>query len=405
MTRRNTPHFRVKNMFQIRNLTHYILKENSQKRSKFLCVVDERGYYDEIDVEGHVTLEEALSMVKSMMAEELIHLSLKETVAKIRAPDDAYEFFGLDLRDLIFDIDIFDDDSELYKSFERLIVNNWQNEFAHAYYLFSNLKYMKIHDDSDKKTLYDHYFGGLKEFHNKISFLDYVNSKVKLPIIRQPLPFIDLNQLIDYYIIDDTVKRSEIEYVLSRNDVDIKFTKENKSHWEGFAYCYGMDNDLNDFEALSFAKLFSRIIFGNEEPVKKNEFIKEYLIEEKITQRFFEFPSDDAEIEDQIKDIFYSLFEIYANDIKEYEYKNKKLNFRLSQRQYNRFMNVKGENKAEKLENLINLYDEIFNSGDENIDIGDWFSDDYIEIVNIEKPIKNLKDSRYNNVRKIHPEE
>ena len=77
MTQRNTSHFRVKNMFQIRNLTHYILKENSQKRSKFLCVVDERGYYDEIDVEGHVTLEEALSMVKSMMAEELIHLSLK----------------------------------------------------------------------------------------------------------------------------------------------------------------------------------------------------------------------------------------------------------------------------------------------------------------------------------------
>ena len=405
MTLCNTSNFRVKNMLQIRNLTHYILKENSQKRSKFLCVVDERGYYDEIDVEGHVTLEEALSIVKSMMAEELIHLSLKETVAKIHAPDDTYEFFGLDLRNLIFDIDIFDKDSELYKSFERLIVNNWQNEFAHAYYLFSNLKYMKIHDDSDKKTLYDHYFGGLKEFHNKISFLDYVNSKVKLPIIRQPLPFIDLNQLIDYYIIDDTVKRSEIEYVLSRNDVDIKFTKENKSHWEGFAYCYGMDNDLNDFEALSFAKLFSRIIFGSEEPAKKNEFIKEYLIEEKITQRFFEYPSDDVEIEDQIKDIFYALFEIYANEIKEYEYKNKKLNFRLSQRQYNRFMNVKGENKAEKLENLINLYDEIFSSGDENIDIGDWFSDDYIEIVNIEKPVKNLNDSRYKNVRKIHPKE
>ena len=99
------------------------------------------------------------------------------------------------------------------------------------------------------------------------------------------------------------------------------------------------------------------------------------------------------------------MFEIYANEIKEYEYKNKKLNFRLSQRQYNRFMNVKGENKAEKLENLINLYDEIFSSGDENIDIGDWFSDDYIEIVNIEKPVKNLNDSRYKNVRKIHPKE
>ena len=68
-------------------------------------------------------------------------------------------------------------------------------------------------------------------------------------------------------------------------------------------------------------------------------------------------------------------------------------------------MNVKGENKAEKLENLINLYDEIFSSGDENIDIGDWFSDDYIEIVNIEKPVKNLNDSRYKNVRKIHPKE
>ena len=52
MTLCNTLNFRVKNMLQIRNLTHYILKENSQKRSKFLCVVDERGYYDEIDIDN-----------------------------------------------------------------------------------------------------------------------------------------------------------------------------------------------------------------------------------------------------------------------------------------------------------------------------------------------------------------
>lgn len=385
-------------MLEIRNLTHYILKENAQKRSKFLCVVDERGYYDEIDIEGHVTLEEALSKVKSIMVEELIHLTLKETMDKIKVPDENYEFFGLDLRDLIFDIDIFDKDSELYKSFERLIISNWRDEFAHAYYLFSNLKYIGIHDDSDKKTLYNHYFEGLKEFRNRISFLDYVNSKVKLPIIRQPLPYIDTSQLIDYYIIDDTVKRSEIEYVLARNNVDIKFTKENKSHWEGFAYCYGMDNDLNDFEALSFAKLFSRIVFESEEPLKKSEYLKEYLIEERITQRFFEFPSADVEIEDQIKDIFYSLFDVYANDVHKYEYKNKTLNFRLSQRQYNRFMNVKGDSKAEKLENLIDLYDETFSRNDEKIDIGDWFDDDYIEIVNVERPVKNLKNGRYGNV-------
>jgi hypothetical protein len=384
-------------MLEIRNLTHYILKESSQKRSRFLCVVDERGYYDEVDVEGHVTLEEALLKVKSMMAGDLIHLALKETMDKIHALDESYEFFGLDLRELIFDIDIFDDDSELYKSFERLILGNWTDEFAHAYYLFSNLKHVKIHDDEDKKTLYDHYFEGLKEFRNRVSFLEYVNSKVTLPIIRQPLPYIDTAQLIDYYIIDDTVKRAEIEYVLARNNVDIKFTKENKSHWEGFAYCYGMDNDLNDFEALSFAKLFSRIVFESDEPLKKNEYIKENLIEERIIQRFFEFPSGDVEAEDQIKDIFYSLFDVYANDIHKYEYKNRKLNFRLSQRQYNRFMNVKGENKAEKLENLIDLYDEIFNSSDERIDIREWVSDDYVEIVNIERPVKNLKSGRYGN--------
>lgn len=380
-------------MLEIQNLTHYIVGEDSVKRTRFQYVITGYGYFDEIDVEGHVTLEEALSLVKSKISDELIHLTLKETMAKIDGEDSDYEFFDLDLRNLIFDIDIFDGSSELYQYFKRLIMKHWSDEFALAYHLVSNLKNIQIHDDSDKKTLYDHYFEGLNEFSNKISFMEYVSSKVTLPIVREPSPYIDMTKLVDYYIIDDTVKRSEIKYVLERNNVDINFTLDNKSHWEGFSYCYAMDNGLNDFEALSFARLFSKLLFESDEEFEKNEFIKEYQIEEAFLQGYLSTADEAKTVEEDIKDIFYGLYDIYANRIDEFEYKNRKLNFRISQRQYNRFMKVKGKTKSEKLENLINLYDEMYGDEAGDIDISNWIGDgkDYIEIVNVQKPIKNLK--------------
>ena len=279
-------------MLEIRNLTHYILKKTSERRTKFIFTIGGDGFTDEMDVSGHVTLEEALLITKEMMVDRIIKISLKECISKIDAGDEEFEFMELDLRNMIFDIDIFDSESELYQSFKRLILKFWSDEFALVYHLFLNIEEIKIHDDSDGKTLFRHYFEGLREFKNQISFIEYVNSKVKLPVVNDYPPYIDTEQLVDYYIIDSTVRRSDLEYVLKQNNINIRFTKENKSHWQAFSYCYAKDNELSDLEALSFAKLFSRYVSYDVEKLSKNRYIKESQIEDVIRKKDLEFSSE-----------------------------------------------------------------------------------------------------------------
>ena len=365
-------------MLKIRNLTHYIDEKTHEKRTKFTYIIGDNGYFQNLDVENHVTLEMALSIVKDMMAERLIQISLKETVSKIDAAEEDYEFMGLDLRDMIFDIDIFDRDSELYQSFKRLIIKYWNREFPLVYHLFLNIEGIKIHDDSDGKTLFKHYFEGLKEFKNQISFIEYLNSRVTLPVVNDYLPYIDTDSLVDYYIIDPTVRRSDLDYVLRKNNVNIKFTKDNSSHWQAFGYCYAKDNDLSDLEALSFAKLISRYISNTDDALSKNRYIKEYLIEEEISKKDLEFESRKVPADEKIEKIFYELFDIYQSRIADYEYRNRQLNFRLTSRKHDEFMKAPGKTNTEKMEYLINFY--IENSSRNDIDFASWIGDDVMVI-------------------------
>ena len=371
-------------MLTVKNLRQYTTENTHEKRTKFIYVIGNNGFFQEMDVEGHVTLEMALSSVKDMMADRLIEISLKETISKISAAEEEYEFMGLDLRNMIFDIDIFDHDSELYQTFKRLILKYWSRDFPLVYHLFLNIENIKIHDDSDGKTLYRHYFEGLQEFKNGISFIEYVNSKVTLPIVNDYLAYIDTDSLVDYYIIDPTVKRRDLEYVLNQNNVDIRFTKDNESHWQAFGYCYAKDNELSDLEALSFARMISRYMSPNNTLLAKNKYIKENLIEDIIAKKDLEFTSQGMANDRKIENVFYELFDIYQNHISDYEYKNKKLNFRLTSRQYDEFMGLPGNSNTEKLENLIDFY--LRSTGENDIDFSSWAGSE----IHVLKPSKKL---------------
>lgn len=372
-------------MVSIKNFTQYEVENTGEKRTRFTYVIGDNGYFEEIDVENHITLEIALSLVKEMMADRLIHISLKETLSKINASEEDYDFMGLDLRSMIFDIDIFDEDSELYKSFKRLILKYWNPDFPLVYHLFLNIEDIKIHDDSDGKILFNHYFEGLNEFKKGVSFVEYLNSKVTLPVVNDYLAYIDADALVDYYIIDSTVRRSDLKYVLERNNVDIPFTKDNASHWQAFGYCYAKDNDLSDLESLSFARLISWYVSSNPPALAKNKYIKENLIGDIIVKRDVEFTSQGIPTDKKIEKVFYELFDIYQNHIQEYEYKNKRLNFRLTSRKYDQFMKVPGKSNTEKLEYLMDFFQDY--SSRNNVDIEGWLGDD-IDVVS--RPAKRM---------------
>ena len=170
-----------------------------------------------------------------------------------------------------------------------------------------------------------------------------------------------------------------MEYVLSQNSIDIRFTKDNASHWQAFGYCYAKDNDLSDLEALSFARMISRYVSPTNDVLKKNKHIKEYLIEEEINKKDLEFVSSEIPADERLEKIFYELFDIYQSRIADYEYRNKQLNFRLTPRKHDEFMKVAGNTNTEKLERLIDFYME--NSSKKDIDFTSWMGDG-VRIVN-----------------------
>ena len=84
-----------------------------------------------------------------------------------------------DLRDFIFCDEILDKDSEVSVTFKSFLKKHWDEEFEWYYFLSSHARNSRIHDDKDKKTLFNHYYDTLEEFNEGISFLEYYNKKTK----------------------------------------------------------------------------------------------------------------------------------------------------------------------------------------------------------------------------------
>ena len=66
-----------------------------------------------------------------------------------------------------------------------------------------------------------------------------------------------------------------------------------------------------------------------------------------------------SEIDDEeelAKKMFFEIFNLYKNKIEKYSFKTNHLTFRLSQSDYDRFMNVKGKDKVSKLRTLMRNY-------------------------------------------------
>lgn len=346
-------------MIEIRNLMHYYDKERIQKRTKFLFIVDENIYYDEMDVHGYLEKETALKMVKEMITEELIHLLLKETMLKINPPDEECRFKGHDIRNRIFDEEVLDSSSSLFKKFKTVILDNWMDDLAMDYFTYTPLKELQIHDYNDKKTVYNHYFESLNEFLEEVSFLEYVEKRVNLEIITDPVPYIEIDRLYDYYILDDSINLEGLEYVLNNiSDNKIKINPpDNMSMWRAWGYYFAITHNMSDIEAESFSYLLSRLVtFSTDKVIRKNEYFKESVIESKIEDMDLQLWIQGFTIETRIKLIFNNLYEIYKNELDDYSYKNYRLNFRVSKKQFNDYMEIQGETKSEKLDALLDSY-------------------------------------------------
>lgn len=156
-----------------------------------------------------------------------------------------------------------------------------------------------------------------------------------------------------YSLIDDTVKVSDLQEYLRENN-SFHDIVDNDSAWIAFTQYYGEKHGLNETEVVSFTYLIS--VFMCNKPLTKGE--PEYYDEDKILDNALEkyvLLRDDSELMEQEKIIglFNYILELYKTQLKEYTIPKHELVLELTDSEYQRFLNVPGENKKSKFRTLL----------------------------------------------------
>lgn len=359
---------------KISNLQNYTVQNKKsgsvEKRCHFYFLVNDY-LWNEFDVEGHHTLDEAFEIAKDIIINDLIRMALKESIKSLDLKSKQFHFERdgetEDLRDYVFDMDVLNGKSELYGRYWKLLHDNLNDEMIWYFFKADAMKNAKLHDDSDKKTLYDHYFEGLEEFKSRQSFLEYSDTYNGDYEDSSRLRRIHYNFFLfgDYHCIDNSITRDQLRDFALGNGYYIpdEYLLSNLTVWELFGYYYGKNNGLSELESVSFA-LNLAIFFSNGfalEDVfknsKKNEVVDvEKYFNESLLRRTIDeivYRTIDGDLTSHTKEIFFTIFDLYKNRIQGFEKKTKRLEFRLSEKQYRQFMELDGKTKSEKLSSLL----------------------------------------------------
>ena len=125
--------------------------------------------------------------------------------------------------------------------------------------------------------------------------------------------------------------------------------------WKQFSYEYGINNGLNEMEAISFSDMISYFIAdGPAVPLDSK-----YFKIQKIQFDILAAVPDIREIEDekdQVKTLFDYIFIMYNKKIYEYAKRSERLSFRVTQKQMADFKSVPGKSLTDKLQALLVEY-------------------------------------------------
>ena len=155
-------------------------------------------------------------------------------------------------------------------------------------------------------------------------------------------------------IIKHTNKRIVQEWC-DKHNVPIKIDNLS-TFWYGFCVMYGQLNGLTYIESNSFGYMVSMFITGDCVNLGTDVYFREGDIEWNLIGIYDELKKDNSDEEELVKEFFYYTIKLYLTDIEKYTYKIHHLTFRLSQSDYDKFMDVDGKDKVSKLRTLIKYY-------------------------------------------------
>lgn len=150
-------------------------------------------------------------------------------------------------------------------------------------------------------------------------------------------------------------KKDELEQFLKENNIFLNIN-DKSSLWAAFANKYGQDNGLDPYEAASFSSTITLFICDMACSAGTDAYYNEEAIEYKVLDFFEECDIEDEE--EKAKRVFFFVFNLYKEEIDDYELKNNQIGVRLTRKQYELFMSVPGASKTEKVLELLKFWDE-----------------------------------------------
>lgn len=155
----------------------------------------------------------------------------------------------------------------------------------------------------------------------------------------------------DEYKIIEKVSVSELEKFLTENHIylDLMGAAER---WAAFSNYYGRKHGLNELESASFSSIISTFMAGMGVSAGTDAYFNEEAIENKVIDLYNQLPKDVDEISKK-KLLFRQVFDLYKNNLEKYELKNRRIEVRVSEREYQKFLDLPGETKSDKFRNLL----------------------------------------------------
>lgn len=154
----------------------------------------------------------------------------------------------------------------------------------------------------------------------------------------------------EYKIIED-VSVSELEKFLTENHIYLNLDGAAE-RWAAFSNYYGRKHGLNPFESASFSSIISTFMAGMGVSAGTDAYFNEEAIENKVIDLYNQLPETADEISRK-RMLFRQVFDLYKNDIAKYELKNRRIEVRVSEREYQKFLDLPGDSKSDKFRNLL----------------------------------------------------
>lgn len=160
----------------------------------------------------------------------------------------------------------------------------------------------------------------------------------------------------EYNIIED-ISVEELEEFLTENHIYLNLDGAAE-RWAAFSNYYGRKHGLNPFESASFSSIISTFMAGMGVSAGTDAYFNEEAIENKAIEYYNGVQALDKYSEVAKKKLLFKLiFSIYCENIEKYELKNRRIEVRVSEREYQKFLDLPDDSKSEKFRKLLNKAD------------------------------------------------